>query len=302
MQHKMIASNAQLDWNDIPILLTLAREGTMRRASARLGMDTSTISRRVAAAEARLQTRLFVRASSGYVPTDAGRTFLAAAGSIEGNVNSLVSATQAESEMPAGSVRITSVDTVLNDWLIPNLPGLVRQYPGMQVTALSDNNTLSFMRSEADLALRVARPREDAALLMRRIGSVGVAIYGARKFIRTPRKALEKMPWLAFNRDLSGSAESHWMEKAVPDAKIVFRCSSVSGLLKACEAGLGLALLPCFAVQSRKLLRLSKGVEYQRELWLLSHRDTASIRRFRVVSDWIAARANEDQALLSGKR
>ena len=204
--------------------------------------------------------------------------------------------------MPAGSVRITSVDTVLNDWLIPNLPGLVRQYPGMQVTALSDNNTLSFMRSEADLALRVARPREDAALLMRRIGSVGVAIYGARKFIRTPRKALEKMPWLAFNRDLSGSAESHWMEKAVPDAKIVFRCSSVSGLLKACEAGLGLALLPCFAVQSRKLLRLSKGVEYQRELWLLSHRDTASIRRFRVVSDWIAARANEDQALLSGKR
>ena len=92
------------------------------------------------------------------------------------------------------------------------------------------------------------------------------------------------------------------MEKAVPDAKIVFRCSSVSGLLKACEAGLGLALLPCFAVQSRKLLRLSKGVEYQRELWLLSHRDTASIRRFRVVSDWIAARANEDQALLSGKR
>ena len=236
MQHKMVASNAQLDWNDIPILLTLAREGTMRRASARLGMDTSTISRRVAAAEARLQTRLFVRASSGYVPTDAGRTFLAAAGSIEGNVNSLVSATQAESEMPAGSVRITSVDTVLNDWLIPNLPGLVRQYPGMQVTALSDNNTLSFMRSEADLALRVARPREDAALLMRRIGSVGVAIYGARKFIRTPRKALEKMPWLAFNRDLSGSAESHWMEKAVPDAKIVFRCSSVSGLLKACEA------------------------------------------------------------------
>ncbi len=297
----MIDTNTPLDWNDIPILLALARQRTMRAASAHLGMDTSTISRRVAAAERRLGTRLLVRGASGYTPTAAGQTFLAAVEGIEGNIKSLVAATQAEAEMPAGSVRVTSVDTVLNDWLIARLPRLQQQFPGMQITALSDNNTLSFMRSEADLALRVSRPREDAALLMRRIGTVGVAIYGARKFSRTPRQALSKLPWLAFNSDLSGSEESHWMGQVVPDAKIAFRCSSVSGLLKACEAGLGVALLPCFAVQSRKLLRLSKGVEYQRDFWLLSHRDTANIRRFRVVSDWIAAQADEDQALLSGR-
>lgn len=185
-----------LDWNDIPILLALAREGGMSKASRRLGVNTSTISRRVAAAEARLQARLFIRGPEGYKPTDAGRTFLASAEAIESSMQSLVSATHAEAGKIAGSVRITSVDTVLNDWLIPRLSGLLEAHPQLQFQMIAGNRVLSFTRSEADLALRIAKPREDAAILMRRVGSIGMAVFGVRRFRKVPRALWAELPWL----------------------------------------------------------------------------------------------------------
>lgn len=301
MQHLLAKPITPLNWNDIPILLALAREGSMRKTSVRMGVDTSTISRRVAAAEASLQARLFIRGPSGYRPTDAGRAFLAAAAGIEDNIHSLVSVTQTESDAISGAIRITSVDALLNDWLIPRLPTLRKAFPQLQVTAIADNHALSFMRSEADLALRVARPQRDAAILMRRVGTIGMAVYGARAFSRTPRAQWGDLPWLTFNDDLSDAAEMQWLGRRVPSAKSPFRCSAMSSLIKACEAGLGLALLPCVAVSSKKIVRLSDGPALQRELWLLRHRDAANIRRFKEVADWLVGQIDADHARLSGK-
>lgn len=288
------------DWNDIPILLALARTGSMRTAARQLGIDTSTVSRRLAAAEKRLHTRLFIRKPEGYKPTDAGKIFLSSAEAIEGGVHALVSTTETEAEGVAGAVRITSVDTVLNDWLIQRLPALRGLHPKLEVVAIPDNHVLSFTRSEADLAIRIARPREDAAILMRRIGAIGMAVYGSAAFKKVTRQRWQEVPWLMFHDDLSDMVEMKWLAKTVPGARSFFRCSSMSALLSACEAGLGLALLPCFAVRSTRLLRLSEDPEFHRDLWLLNHRQAARIRRFRAVADWIAATAEEDAELLRG--
>jgi DNA-binding transcriptional LysR family regulator len=290
----------RLDWNDIPILLALARTGSMRTAARQLAIDTSTVSRRLAAAEKRLQTRLFIRKPEGYKPTDAGRSFLAAAEAIEGSVHAMVSTTEAEAEGVAGAVRITSVDTVLNDWLIPRLPALQKMHPRLEIVAIPDNDVLSFTRSEADLAIRIARPREDAAILMRRIGSIGMAVYGNTSFRKLTRQHWPEVPWLMFHDDLADTIEMKWLAKSVPGARSRFRCSSMAALLSACEAGLGIALLPCFAVRSSQLVRLSEGPECHREAWLLNHRQAARIRRFRAVADWIAAAAAKDARLLGG--
>jgi DNA-binding transcriptional LysR family regulator len=296
----MAGRNVPFDWNDIPILVALARNGSMRTAGRHLGVDTSTISRRLAAAEKALQTRLFIRGPDGYKPTDAGRAFLGPAQTIEDSVHALVSATAQEAQSVSGPVRITSVDVVLIDWLISRLPELRALYPELEVRVIADNQVLSFTRSEADLAMRVARPREDAAILMRRIASVGMAVYGAATFKRVPRSRWSELPWLGFNEDLADATEMKWLSKNVPAAKPQFRCSSMSGLMRACEAGLGLALLPCFAVESRNLVRLSASPEFQRDLYLLSHRQAGKIRRFRAIAEWITATAERDAAILSG--
>lgn len=287
------------DWNDIPVLVALAHNGSMRTTGRRLGVTTSTISRRVAAAEKALETRLFVRAPDGYKPTDAGRAFLAAAEGIEGSIHALLSDTSKEAESVTGSVRLTSVDVVLYEWLIPRLRELRELHPELEVRAIADNHVLSFIRGEADMAIRVARPREDAAIVMRRFCSIGMAVYGRTQFKKIGRARWSSLPWIAFDEDLEDSAEMKWLAKNVSGYRPSFRCSSMSGVIRACEAGLGIALLPCFAAaRSSLLVPLSSGPEFQRDLYLLSHRQTGKIRRFRVVADWIAALAKRDANVL----
>lgn len=285
-----------LDWNDIPILIALAREGSMGKASRRLGVNTSTISRRVAAAESRLQTRLFIRGPAGYQPTDAGRIFLEAADAIEGRIHSLVSATHCEADKVAGVVRITSVDSLLNDWLVPQIGDLLDMHPQLKLSLRADNQALSFTRSEADLALRVARPKADAALVMRRVAKIGMAVFGTRQYQQIPRERWSELPWLTFNEDLMEAAEMKWLRRITAITHSRFRCSDMSGLLQACESGLGVAVLPIIAARKRALVQLSPAPEFHRDLYLLSHRDAGKIRRFRVVADWIAARAQAETA------
>lgn len=292
------------DWNDIPVLVALGHSGSMRTTGRRLGVNTSTISRRVTAAEKALKTRLFVRGPDGYKPTDAGHAFIAAAEGIEGSIHALLSDTSQDAESVTGAVRLTSVDVVLYEWLIERLPELRALHPDLEIRAIADNHVLSFTRGEADLAIRVARPREDAAILMRRICSIGMAVYGNADFKKFSRARWATTPWIAFEEDLKDSAEMKWLTKNVPSYRPSFRCSSMSGVIRACEAGLGLALLPCFAAaRSESLVRLSPGPDFQRDLYLLSHRQTGKIRRFKAVVDWIASLAERDSAfLLDGRR
>lgn len=290
----------RVDWNDIPLLLAIARERQLRAASGHLGVDSSTVSRRLAAAEERLQTRLFVRDPDGYKPTDAGRAFVAKAEEIESLVVSLFSVTRSTGDEVSGTVRITSVDALLNDWLTARLPKLMEQYPGLDVRLTAENRNLSFTRSETDIGLRLARPTEDAAIVMRRVGRLGMAVYAAARFRDVPQDQWNDVPWISFDDDLADVPEMRWLRTIAPRAVSHFRSSSTSILVEACQAGLGLAVLPCVSAHGRKLVRLTPAPVHEREIWLLAHRDTANIRRFRVVSDWIAGQIAEDEPLLAG--
>lgn len=291
--------DTQLSWNDIPILLALARAGSMREAAHRLGITTSTVSRHLATAEKRLNTRLFMQVPGGYKPTATGQIFLSGAERTEESVHELISITKAEAGGVVGTVRITSVEPIFDSWMIRQLPELRTRHPQLQVVVIPDNHVLSFTRDEADLAIRVARPYEDAAILMRRIGSLGMAVYGATTFRGTLRSRWHTLPWLAYYDDLMQTPEMKWLASSIPSARIVFRCSSVTTLVGACEAGLGVALLPCMMAESADLVCLSDDLEYQRDLWLLTHRQTSKIRRFRAVADWIAATAERDATFLT---
>lgn len=290
----------RVDWNDIPLLLAVARERQLRSAGRSLGVDVSTVSRRLAAAEERLQVRLFIRDPDGYKPTDAGQAFIAAAEMLEHTVLSIFETARETAEDVSGVVRITSVDALLNDWLTERLPALLDAHPGLEIRLLPDNRNVSFTRSEADLALRLARPEEDAALLMRRVGRIGAAVYGHPKFQGIPQDQWSDQPWLTYNDDLADLPPMQWLRSAAPKAESHFRASSTPILLKACEAGMGMTLLPCISTRGTHLVRLSAGIIHEREIWLLSHRDATNIRRFRIVADWLAQQIANDDAFLSG--
>lgn len=276
------------DWNDIPLILSLARTGSMSASGRALGVDASTISRRIAAAEKSLQLRLFIRDNTRYQLTEAGRVFVEYGEAVYGNVQSMLLASSREAEAITGAVRITAIDFLFDYWLLPRLPELAAQYPQLYVHLLGDNDNLSFTRREADFALRLAQPGEDAALVMRKLGDIGWTVYGSADAEPVPREQWGEQPWIMYGDELSHVPEMAWIRSLGPDVRGSVRVNSLTTMLRACESGLGLALLPCLIGHPPGLRRLGGQAELQRELWLLSHRDAGSIARFKVVSAWLA--------------
>ena len=296
----MVKIRSRVDWNDIPLLLAIVREGSLRAASKALGIDSSTVGRRLSAAEDRLGVQLFFHDLDGYHPTDAGLTIFQSAEEIERRILALFQEAGQTAGAVSGPVRITSVDAMLGDWLVPRLPSLLEDYPQLELKLIPENRKLSFSRGEADLALRLSRPEDDVAILMRRVGVLGGAVFGHRKFANLNSTNWGDQPWLFYNDDLEEGSPMRWITSVAPNARVQMRSSSIPILLEGCKAGLGLALLPCISVAGSDLVELSNGDVPGLDIWLLSHRELASIKRFRVVADWLAAQIAADQTALAG--
>ncbi|HEX7986871.1 MAG TPA: LysR family transcriptional regulator [Duganella sp.] len=288
------------DWNDIPLILALARSGSMSATGRQLGVDASTISRRIAAAEKALKLRLFIRDNTGYQLTDAGRVFVQHGESVYGNVQSMLQASSQEADATAGPVNITSIDFLFDYWLLDHVPGLHALHPHLQLTLQAENQNLSFTRREADFALRMGKPGADAALVMRKLGDLGFAVYGHTRFADTPRACWGTQPWIAYDDALAGTGEMQWLAAMAPQPRRVLKVNSLSTMVRACRAGVGMALLPCIMGEPEGLRRIGAGVELQRDIWLLSHRDAGSIARFKAVAAWLTQLYASNQDLLCG--
>jgi DNA-binding transcriptional LysR family regulator len=288
------------DWNDIPLILALARSGSMSATGRQLGVDASTISRRVAAAEKALKLRLFIRDNTGYQLTDAGQVFVQHGEAVYGNVQSMLQASSQEADATAGTVNITSIDFLFDYWLLEHVPALLAQHPNLQLVLQAENQNLSFTRREADFALRLGKPSEDAALVMRKLGDMGFAVYGHARYADTPRACWGTQPWIAYDDVLAGTAEMQWLAAMAPQPRKVLKVNSLSTMVRACRAGVGMALLPCIMGQQEGLQRIGSTVEVQRDIWLLSHRDAGSIARFKTVSAWLSQVYAANEHLLCG--
>ncbi|MFJ1470004.1 LysR family transcriptional regulator [Massilia orientalis] len=281
--------DAAFDWNDIPLILALARGGSIATAARELGIDASTVSRRLGAAERRLKAKLFARDRGGLRLTEAGTAFVERAAPLAGNVHGMLLAASGADTALAGTVRISAIDFLFDHWLLAHLAALQARHPGLDVELQGNNGNVSFGRHEADLALRLARSGDEAVLTARRIGTVGWAVFGAPAFAGLVRADWGSRPWVVYDATLSHLPEMRWIAREVPMAARRVRTGSLSTMVQACRAGLGLALLPCILDCEPGLVRLDARVEVRRELWLASHRDAVGTRRIRVVGDWLAA-------------
>jgi DNA-binding transcriptional LysR family regulator len=133
---------------------------------------------------------------------------------------------------------------------------------------------------------------------MRKLGELGWAVFGARDTPAAPRDAWRNEPWIVYEDGLAHLPETRWVAREIGIAPRMLRVDSLSTMVRACQAGLGLALLPSLLAADPGLQRMDERVEVTRELWLLSHRDTALSARIRKVADWLAETFRSDQAAL----
>jgi DNA-binding transcriptional LysR family regulator len=286
--------------NDIVLILSLSSNGSMSATARVLGVDVSTVSRRITAAEKALGTRLFMRTDTRYELTEAGQIFVTQAEQIHDQIASMMLSSADPSTGIAGLVRVTAIEFLFDYWLVNHLPALHAAHPAMQISLLASDSNLSFARREADFALRLARPTEDAALLMRKLGDLGFAVYASSRFAAIPRAEWPNQPWISYNEALAHTPEMQWLDRLGPNTRKSLQVSNLGTMVRACLASNGLALLPCVLGSQTDLVRLSEKPETTRELWLLSHRDAGSIARFKAVSAWLVSVYQASQRELSG--
>jgi DNA-binding transcriptional LysR family regulator len=283
----MLCKNAgMMDWSDLRYALAISRAGSLAAAARRLGVDQTTVARRLAALERGLAARLFDRIDGTLRPTKAGVALLARAEGAERAIEGIAEAIAGSDLRAEGAVRLTAVPILANRLLVPAIPGLLARHPGLRLELVAEPRNLSLGRREADIALRLARP-ESGTALARRIGRLDYAVFVARH-AREPRR----LPWITYDAELAHLPQARWIARAMGEGETaVLTVNDAEAMLQAVLAGLGRSLLPCFlAAGEPRLRRLgAKAPALSREIWLLVHRELRHLARVAAVIDWLEA-------------
>jgi DNA-binding transcriptional LysR family regulator len=290
-----------LDWGNLRFFLELVRTGSLSRASQRLGVDRNTVGRRVVALEEELGLALFERGPQGWTTTAAGQELASLASRVEEDVLALARHADARDRAVEGTVRLTTATHLSAHLLAPAIPALRTRHPGLLLEIAADQRTFDLTRREADLALRLGRPR-DTGLVTRKLSPVAYRLYGSRAFAaeRRGKVDLARDPVVGFEESLFRTPQERWLDQVAPGRRVVFRCNSTASLGAAARAGVGAAVLPCFvADQDPELVKLDGPEPVDHELWLLVHGDLRRAARVQAVMEWVDGVVDRARRLLT---
>ncbi|MCY1080195.1 LysR family transcriptional regulator [Archangium lansingense] len=292
-------------WDDARFFLEIHRAGSLSAAGRRLRVNQSTVGRRLAALESVLRVRLFDRTPGGYLLTPAGETLLPRAERMEEEALAAARDVAGGEARLAGTVRLTAPEAFGSRFLTSRLAGFHQRYPDITLELVADNRTFSLSRREADVALRLARPVQPL-LVTRQVAEVGTTLYASKGYLSARRKPrtpdLSGHQLIGFDETFQPEAEVRWLAQHARSARVVFKSNSPQSQLAAAEAGLGLALLPCYLADPVpglvRVLPVSKGVV--RSLWLVLHRDLRHTARVRALADFLGETLHRERGALRG--
>jgi DNA-binding transcriptional LysR family regulator len=259
------------------------------------------VARHVAALEAELGLPLFERGPQGWSQTAAGQELAELAGRVEEDVLALARHVDARDPALRGTARLTTVPHLATHLLAPALPALRQRHPGLVLEVVADARAFDLSRREADLALRLGRPR-DSGLVTRRLSELAHAFYAAASTEAGRRGAVDlgADPFLGEEPNV---LEERWLDELAPQRQVVFRCNSTTAQLAAARQGLGVVLLPCYIGDADPALRRLDGPEPPPlEIWLLVHGDLRRTPRVRAVIDWVDELVARARPALLGRR
>jgi DNA-binding transcriptional LysR family regulator len=287
--------DAMIEWNDLRVLLAVARAGTLAGAAAALRVNATTVGRRLSALEEALSVRLFDRTPDGYGLTQAGRDLMAHAERMEREAQAAEREVAGADERAAGLVRLATTETLATRFLLPHLPRFLEQHPQIQLEISTTIRPIVLSRGEADISVRLTRPREPD-VVAQRLGDIHLALYAARGYLAAhgtpahPEESLRGHRVVLFAASRAFDIENAWFAPRLLGAHVVLRSDSVSAIFAAAVAGLGIALLPVLVAEKEPgLVRLPTGLEVEpRVIWQGVHRDLIRSARVRAVTAFLA--------------
>ena len=300
------------DWNEPRLVLAVKRARSLTGAAAALGIDHSTVFRRLNALEERLGVRLFDRLPGGaYDATSAGERMAATAERMEDETLALDRDLTGQDRRPSGRLRVTSSETLAYRLLTRHLADFRKAQPGIVVELIIDNRILSLSRREADIALRPVRPKE-GDLWGRKLADVAWTFYGARAYLdanggmlSAPEEAFERHAFIGWEEGTAGIQAADWLTRRASADAFAYRTNSLVNQYVAAKAGIGLALLPCYLGEGdADLVRALPDLipELAGELWIVTHADLKTTVRVRAFFDIVGEGLAGEQDRFNGRK
>lgn len=287
--HLWAANLQNIDWNGLRYLLAVHRAGTISAAARVLGVNDTTVARRLRALSLATGTELTIRGPDRtHRLTDAANALVQRAAHMDNLVAGMSHDLAQLKHAAVGTVRLTAVPFIMQRFLIPALPRFFARNPHVQLELVPDNRDANLTRRDADLALRLARPTlGGSAIKTRKIHALAYTT-----FIRTGLSAASA-PWITYDDSAAHLPPARWLERKVkksPQQRAPVRVTDLETALAACLAGLGQTLLPTLSgSRVEGLNQTGPDCVLQREMWLLFHQSPPDPDSIRVVIDWITA-------------
>jgi DNA-binding transcriptional LysR family regulator len=295
-----------LEWGDLRYFLAFARGGSMQAAAKTLGVNQSTVKRRIAELETYLGRRLVERHLSSYRLTELGDELRPAAEDIEAAVAAFERQLAARDDIVTGAVRVTC-GSILADRLRRTtlIDAFHTRHPGLRVEVLISDRLLDLSKGEADLAIRAGNPKEEG-VVCRKIAEASWAVYASREYVKRHGRPdslqeIERHFVVACGDSIAHYPGAQWLRSVAPNAAVVTRSDNWPGLVLAVKSGAGLAALMTFQGDSdTELVRVIDNIGLVTPYFLLMHRDMQKNPRVRAFADFVAAEIKSFRALVSG--
>ena len=294
-----------MDWDDMRIFLAVARADSLSAAGRRLGIDASTVGRRVARLEQALGTALFVKTPQGYALAPGGERLMPHAEAAEIALAGAEEALSGPGDL-SGQLRIGAPDGCAN-YLLPQVAARICEaHPGLEIQIVALPRVFNLSKREADMAIAVSQPQA-GRLVVQRLTNYHLHLAAHEDYLRAhpPIRAREDLrghrmigyiPDMIFDRELDYLAETG-MELAQ------LTSNSVSVQMQAVRAGAGLGIVHDFAIPFCPGVRrvLTAQVSLTRSFWLIRHADDRRSQRMNRLADALAQGIRAEVARLQAQ-
>ncbi|ASJ70635.1 LysR family transcriptional regulator [Granulosicoccus antarcticus] len=285
------------NWDDIRYFLAVTRSGSVSGAAKVLGVNHSTVTRRIQSFEAKHGVELFIRQRDGYEMTEAADTILEQAQQMEEQSQQLSRTLYGRDSRLEGPISLTMTHDMFEYCLAEDLAQFQRKHPGIELNLIVSPGLRNLNSREADLAIRLTQAPPDY-LVGHEVAGLQHGIYSSRQ--RPPDEPLGIVLW----RDQE--ARPDWVAEHFPKASIALRVDNLSSMYAAVRAGFGVARMHCYMPDSLDhddVIKLPISLPPSDwSVWVLSHTDLRKTRRVQLCRKFLLDRLKEKRGLFEGEQ
>lgn len=279
-------------WDDLQFFLELARKRTLGRASRRLGVSHTTVLRRIANLERKLDRKLFDRTSGGFVLNEAGWQLLEHAEEMERIADGIFHLGEKNGKL-SGPVRIAAIEGLATRVLTPALHDLHQTYPDIVVELVSMMQVANLTKREADISIGLTRPT-GPRLIARQLAKCDIHLYASDDYLNehgSPDTVDDMNPhtFVDYVEDMIEIPALKWFRDTLGQRRVVFRSTSPLTQLEAVRDGTGMGMFPDYLIrgEDRLTMVLPDHVKAQCEIWLAIHADLRNVPRVAAVFSFL---------------